>query len=142
MPALAGFSAGEQWLARRLEKCSPTARKALVVLVLAVAALCMVLAWIYHLRKHNLTFWAAFGLSLAFVIPEFLLNTWITRLSYHMDLFLPGQLAMISIITGVLCIAVLAVTMFGEQNALRGTTLLGFLLVAGGAVLLLYDKRF
>ena len=36
------------------------------------------------------------------MIPEFLLNTWITRLSYHTDLFRPGALAMISIAAGVI----------------------------------------
>ena len=49
---------------------------------------------------------------------------------------------MISIVTGVIWIALLAVTVFGARNALSGTTVLGFLLVAGGAVLLLYDKKF
>ena len=141
-PRLSHLSPLETEIVARLSQCSPARRKALVVVVLAVAALCMVLAWIYHLRKHDLTFWAAFALSLAFVIPEFLLNTWITRLSYHTDLFRPGQLAMISIVTGVIWIALLAVTVFGARNALSGTTVLGFLLVAGGAVLLLYDKKF
>lgn len=140
--ALTRLSSGEQWLRDRISAWPKPAGRALVVGVLAAAALCMVLAWIYHLRRHSLTFWAAFALSLAFVIPEFLLNTWITRLSYTLELFLPAQLAMISIVTGVVWIALLAVTVFGARNALSGTTVLGFLLVVGGAVLLLYDKKF
>ena len=54
------LSAAPPWRRRLWLACEvlPARRKALVVVVLAVAALCMVLAWIYHLRKHNLTFWA------------------------------------------------------------------------------------
>ena len=124
-----------QWLPR-------AGRQTLVIVVLALAGLCMVLAWIYHL-KHRLTFPQAFGLSLALVAVEFALNTWITRFSLADNLFLPGQLAMISIVSGILVLAVLMVTIFHRQhNGFDWSAGLGFVLVLVAAVLLLRHQQF
>ena len=131
----------ELWFARKFQACPAWVQKLGVVFVLGLAALCMVLAWIYHLRWDTSFGWA-YLLSLAFVLPEFLLNTWITRYAYHARVFGPGQLAMISIITGVIFIGILSVTMFGEKNMFDTSTVLGFLLAAAGAVLLLHNKNF
>jgi hypothetical protein len=124
------------------QKWSRHSRQALVLGILLVAALLMVLAWIYHL-KHRLSFAQAYGMSLVLVAVEFALNTWITRYSQHSQLFLPGQLAMISIVSGILVLAVLLLTVFrSEQNGLDWSAALGMALVLGGAVLLLRHQAF
>lgn len=122
---------------------STTGRQALVVGVLALAALLMVLAWIYHL-KHPLSFTRAYLLSLAFVVVEFALNTWITRYSHSAQpqLFLPGQLAMISIVSGILVLAVLLLTIFRANSRFDGWAALGLVLVLVGAVLVLRHQSF
>lgn len=119
-------------------------RQLLIMVTLALAATCMVLAWIYHL-KHRLGFWQAFGVSIGFVLVEFLLNTWITRYAVASQDFLPGQLAMISIVSGVLVLAILLLTIFRPSRVrpvLDGTIVLGFVLVVTGAVLLLRHQPF
>ena len=122
---------------------SITARQALVIGVLAVAALLMVLAWIYHL-KHQHTFARAYLLSLAFVVVEFALNTWITRYSNaaNPQLFRPGQLAMISIVSGILVLAVPLLTIFRTNSHFDGWAALGLVLVLAGAVLVLRHQTF
>lgn len=123
---------------------SPWQRQLLIIVMLALAATCMVLAWIYHLQ-HRLGFWQAFGVSIGFVLVEFLINTWITRYAVATQDFLPGQLAMISIVSGVLVLAILLLTLFRpprDQHALDSTVVLGFVLVVTGAVLLLRHRQF
>jgi hypothetical protein len=120
----------------------PWQRKLFIVGMLALAATCMVLAWIYHL-KHSLSFWQAFGLSLAFVVVEFWINTWITRFAVEGQDFLPGQLAMISIVSGILVLAVLLMTLFRPAaNTFDWSAGVGFVLVLAGAVLLLRHRPF
>ena len=137
---LAGW---ERRVASATRTWSAAGRQALVAGVLAVAATLMVLAWIYHLKRPQLSFMHAYLLSLALVAVEFFLNTWITRYSYSESIFLPGQLAMISIVSGILVLAVLLLTLFrSPRNAFDASAAFALLLVLLGTVLLLRHRTF
>ena len=122
----------------------PWQQQALVIGVLGLAALLMVLAWIYHLKHPRLTFGQAYLLSMGLVAVEFFLNTWITRYSKVRGVFLAGQLAMISIVSGILVLAVLLLTVFRseERDRFDWSAAGGLALVLAGAVLLLRHRNF
>ena len=70
-----------------------------------------------------------------------ILENWYSKTE---NLFSPGQLAIISIVTGTLVTAILSVTMFNYNYTMENkiTNGFGFVLVMIGAILLLYDKEF
>jgi len=129
------------------KKWTNLGKELFIVFFLGAAAVLMVFGWIYHLKiaeNIKLGYWEAFGISIAFIIIEYLINTWITRYSKTENLFSPGQLAIISIVTGLFTTAILSVTMFQYTYTLKNkiTNGFGFGFVMIGAVLLLYDKEF
>lgn len=141
MPQLSGL---EATVVQHTSKWPKWQQHALVIGVLALAALLMVLAWIYHLKYPRLTFAQAYLLSIALVAVEFLLNTWITRYSKYNQLFLAGQLAMISIVSGIVVLAVLLLTVFRseERDRFDWSAVGGLALVLTGAVVLLRHRNF
>ena len=113
-------------------------QKLFIVGGLFIAAGLMVMAWIAHL-KFNPTFVVAFFISMGFVIPEFLLNTYFTRYSHENKLFNPGQLATISIVSGVIFTFLINTFMFDEKPDWKDWV--GYIFVGVGAILILYSDK-
>lgn len=113
---------------------SVAVQKFFVIGGLFLAAGFMVMAWIAHL-KFNPTFIVALFISLGFVIPEYLLNTYITRYSDHKNLFNPGQLAIISIVSGLFFTFIINTFMFDVKPDWKD--FVGFILVGFGGYLTL-----
>ena len=109
-----------------------------IFIELFIAAGFMVAAWVLHL-KFELSYTAALFFSLALVVPEYLLNTYYTRLSKRERLFNVAQLGAISTVSGVVWTVAFAVFVFKDK--LNWTDGLGFVLVAIGTGLLLWDRR-
>lgn len=118
---------------------SASYKKGFVIVGLFFAAGFMVLAWIAHL-KVNPSFLMALLMSFAFVIPEYIMNTYFTRYSEHNKLFNPGQLGIISIISGLIFIFIVNTLLFKETP--NGDDAMGFILVAIGGVLILKSDKF
>lgn len=112
--------------------------KLYIAIGLFIAAGFMVSAWVLHL-KFEFTYAAALFFSLALVIPEYLLNTYYTRLSKRDRLFNVAQLGAISTVSGVIWTVTMAVFVFKDN--LNWTDGLGFVLVAIGTGLVLWDRK-
>lgn len=104
---------------------------------LFLAAGFMIFAWIGHLLFKKPSFMVALLISMAFVIPEYLLNTYITRYSKLHNVFTPAQLATISIVSGIFAIFLYNTFVLKEKPEYKDIG--GFLLVAGGGTLILLD---
>ena len=105
---------------------------------LFIAAGFMVAAWVLHL-KFELTYVAALFFSLALVVPEYLLNTYYTRLSKNQRLFNVAQLGAISTVSGVVWTVFFALVIFKDK--LNWTDVFGFVAIALGTGLLLWDRK-
>jgi len=133
-------------------------KKFLIALGLFFAAFLMIMAWIFHLNyEHQISYIYALGLSILFVIFEFLINTLVTRYAVNKKIFTQAQLATLSIIFGVLFIFVVGFFLKAlVQSKQRGTLfkneikktfqqdftvkdILGLILIAIGAFLVLYE---
>lgn len=112
--------------------------KVYIVIGLFLAAGFMVAAWVLHL-KFEFNYGAALLFSLALVVPEYLLNTYYTRLSKRDRLFNVAQLGAISTVSGVVWTVALALFVFKDK--LNWTDGLGFVLVAIGTGLVLWDRK-
>lgn len=121
-----------------LNMVSTIDNKLYIVIGLFIAAGFMVAAWVVHL-KFEFTYAAALFFSLALVIPEYLLNTYYTRLSKRDRLFNVAQLGAISTVSGVVWTVALAVFVFKDK--LNWTDFLGFVLVGIGLALVLWDRK-
>ena len=113
-------------------------QKLYICIGLFIAAGFMVAAWILHL-KFEFNYVAALFFSLALVIPEYLLNTYYTRLSKRDRLFNVAQLGAISTVSGVVWTVAFALFVFKDK--LNWTDGLGFALIAIGTGLLLWDRQ-
>jgi len=118
-------------------------KRFLISLSLFVAAFLMVMAWIFHLNwQKKISFSTAFGISIVFVIFEFLLNTFITRYAINKKLFTQAQLATLSIVFGVFFIFIVG---FFLKSHISDTNInispfdiSGLLLITIGAILVLH----
>lgn len=120
-----------------VSKVSTEVATVLVIAGLAFSSAMMIAAWVLHL-KFDFGFFAALGFSLLFVVPEYISNTYFTRLAKEHDLFNVAQLATISIVFGVVFTAVISVVVFKHPVSARDAA--GFVLVCMGVFLLLWDK--
>lgn len=112
--------------------------KLYIIIGLVIAAGCMVAGWILHL-KYDFNYAGALFFSLAIVVPEYLINTYYTRLSKKKRIFNVAQLGAISTVAGVAWTIFFALFVFKDH--LNWTDFLGFVLVAIGTGLLLWDRK-
>ena len=132
------------------DKWSKQLKQFLVAFSLIIAAFLMVMAWIFHLNwASSITFWQAFGISISFVIIEFLINTFITRYAINKKLFNQSQLATLSIISGVFFIFIVGIIIKEnlkgdkEQKIDKKTIALnitGLFIIAIGSIFVLYEE--
>jgi uncharacterized protein (DUF486 family) len=106
-----------------------------IVLLLFIAAGCMVFAWLGHL-KYNFSFFKAFLFSWAIVIPEYLLNTYATRMGSSTELFTKLQMSAISIVSGVVIAYLMSIFFFREVYSQRD--LIGMSLISIGVLFMFY----
>lgn len=143
------YSKAEDFLYQQTKKWPNWAKEILIFASLFIAAALMVFAWIYHLKlaenpKVELDYGKALLVSFLFIIIEYLINTWITRYSARDNLFSPGQLAVISIVSGLFVTFLLSITMFKYKYSTKVivTNIIGVILLCVSTGLILWDKEF
>ena len=117
---------------------SDAEQRLFVIIGLIIAAGCMVAGWVLHL-KYEFSYAGALFFSLAIVVPEYIINTYYTRLSKRNRIFNVAQLGAISTVAGVAWTIFFAIFVFKDH--LNWTDFLGFVLVAIGTGLLLWDRK-
>jgi uncharacterized protein (DUF486 family) len=109
-------------------------KRILVPLMIAISGAFMASAWLAHLRwRDRIGFGAALVASWAIVLPEYALNVAATRYGY--GTFTGAQMAAFHLCSGVVCVTLVSRFVLGES--LGGRQVMGFLLLAGGMLLLL-----
>jgi uncharacterized protein (DUF486 family) len=106
----------------------------LVPALLFLSSIIMAMAWLGHLRFQHWSFKGALLTSWLLVLPEYFLNVYATRLGF--GTFTGGQMALINLATGVVC--VLAVSRWYLRERVTRRQLLGFALL-GVALVLFVD---
>ena len=104
-----------------------------VPLMIFVSGGFMSVAWLGHLRIRQYGFWIALLLSWAIVLPEYILNVSATR--WGIGTYSGAQMASFHLSAGVVCVAL--VSRFVLHEALSGSQLAGFGLLAAGLALVL-----
>ena len=100
----------------------PDLRYIFVPVMACLAGLLMAFAWIGHLRYKGLGFLAALGLSMLFVLPEYLLNVASAR--WGMGVFTGAQVAAMHLGAGIVSVAIVSQFYLGET--LSTIQMLGF----------------
>ena len=143
------YSEIEDTIYQKTKKWPKWAKEILIFASLFIAATLMIFSWIYHLKlaenpNVEMDYGKALLLSFLFIIVEYLLNTWITRYSARDNLFSPGQLAVISIVSGLFVTFLLSTTMFKYKYSTKviTTNTIGIILLCVSTGLLLWDKEF
>jgi uncharacterized protein len=108
-------------------------RNVLVPVMIFVSGAFMAVAWLAHLRFKSWGFWPALGMSWSIVLPEYVLNVAATRYGY--GTYTGAQMASFHLVSGIVCVALVSRFVLGETFGARQG--LGFVLLAGGMVLLL-----
>ena len=103
----------------------PAPRFALVALMLFVSSLLMALAWLGHLQFKESPFLLALGMCWLLVLPEYALN--IAALRLGAPVFSGSQMAAFRLCSGVVCVALVARFVLGEE--LRAQQVAGFALM-------------
>jgi uncharacterized protein (DUF486 family) len=99
--------------------------------MLLLSSLLMAFAWLGHIRFRRRSYFAALALSWLLVLPEYLLN--ISAIRWGHGTFLGGEMAAMNLCSGVFCVAL--VSRFFLKEKITPRQLLGFLMLAGGVVL-------
>lgn len=105
----------------------------LVPLMLFAAGLLMSFAWIGHLKFKSWSFWTALTFSWLVVLPEYVLNVYSAR--WGRDIFSGAQMAAIHLVSGVVCVALVASFHLGEELSAR--QVVGFSLMGVSITLIL-----
>jgi uncharacterized protein YacL len=143
------YSKVENTIYQKTKKWPNWAKEILIFVSLSIAATLMVFSWIYHLKlaenqNVEIDYVKALLISFLFIIIEYLINTWITRYSARDNLFSPGQLAVISIVSGLFVTFLLSITMFKYKYSKKVIikNVIGVILLCVSTGLLLWDKEF
>jgi uncharacterized protein len=105
----------------------------LVPLMIFASSTFMAAAWLGHLRIRDKSFWIALALSWSIVLPEYILNVAATRYGY--GTYTGAQMAAFHLVSGVVCVALVAYYILGETFS--SSQLVGFALLAVGMILIL-----
>lgn len=105
-----------------------------VPLMLFSSSLIMALAWLGHMRFTR-RFLFALLTSWFLVLPEYLLN--VAALRYGIEIYTGTEMAAFNLCSGVLCVALVSRFVLGEPLDRR--QVLGFVLMAGAILLVVYD---
>lgn len=103
----------------------------MVPLMLLLSSLVMAFAWLGHIRFYNRSFLLALVVSWILVLPEYLLN--VSAIRYGFGVYTGTAMASFNLCTGILCVALVSRFVLGES--LDRYQILGFVLMAGGVLL-------
>ncbi len=103
-----------------------------VPLMIFVSGAFMAVAWLGHLRIRDLSLWRALLLSWVIVLPEYVLNVVATRYGY--GTYSGAQMAAIHLASGVVCVALVARFVLGEQLEVQQVAGLAFIAIGIVAV--------
>ncbi len=112
----------------------PDLRYIFVPLMACGAGLLMAFAWIGHLKFKGIGFLAAFGLSLLFVLPEYVLNVFSAR--WGLGVFTGAQVAAMHLAAGIVAVALVSSFYLGES--LSTSQIAGFVLMLVSVVLIVF----
>ena len=116
--------------ARQARPGTTRRRSALVVvpIMLFTSSMLMALAWLGHLRFEHWPFVQALFACWLLVLPEYILN--VSAIRYGHGTYTGGEMASFNLCSGVLCVALVARFVLGEEFTDRKLLGFGIMLIA------------